>query len=154
MTIDDIVDLVRSFDGTLAFTAVPGDGSPDIAWGDTFFYYAPDGTMPEKTQPFATIVTKNYPGDERSRLDRPGTFRVNIAAGKATFIEQTGHGPRNLPDDFDAGVGDTVMPHPVYGALGWVAVVNPGTATEATIRGLLRRAYDLARSRHVRRAGR
>ena len=57
-----------------------------IAWGDTFFYYAPDGVVPSATQPFATIVTKNYPGDETSRLDRPDVFRVNMAAGREEFI--------------------------------------------------------------------
>jgi hypothetical protein len=153
MTIDDILDLVKSFDGTLAFTPTPDDDSPDIAWGDTFFYYAPDGTMPTATQPFATIVTKNYPGDERSRLDRPGAFRVNVAAGRAEFVERTGHEPANLPDDTDASRADTLIAHPVYGSLGWLSVVNPGPATEAAVRELLRLACDLARSRSERRAG-
>jgi hypothetical protein len=45
------------------------------------------------------------------------------------------------------------MAHPVYGAVGWLAVVNPGSRTEAAARELLRAAYHLARSRHERRAG-
>jgi hypothetical protein len=49
MTIDDILALVKSLDGTLAFTPTPEDGSPEVAWGDTFFYYAPDGKIPETT---------------------------------------------------------------------------------------------------------
>ncbi|WP_427135995.1 DUF6194 family protein [Pseudarthrobacter sp. S9] len=55
--------------------------------GRFVFFYAPEGTMPEATQPFATIVTRNYPGDDQSDLDRPGAFRVNIAAGNAAFVE-------------------------------------------------------------------
>ena len=46
---------------------------------------------------------------------------------------------------------DTVLPHPVYGRLGWLAVVSPGARTEAAVRDLLRTAHDLARSRDQRR---
>jgi hypothetical protein len=84
MTIDEITELLDGLDGVLTLTPGPGDGSPEISWGDLFFYYAPDGVVP-KTQPFATIVTKDYPGDEQSRLDRPDTFRLNIAAGNEAF---------------------------------------------------------------------
>lgn len=151
MTIDDILDLVKSFDGSLAFTPTPDDGTPEIAWGDSFFYVAPDGEMPQATQPFATIVTKNYPEDARSRLDRPGAFRLNVAVGKAAFLERTGLAPHNLPDEVDAGRDDTLMAHPVYGPLGWLCVVNPGSETDSDVRELLRLAYDLARARYERR---
>lgn len=107
--------------------------------------------MPTATQPFATIVTKNYPDDERSRLDRPGSFRVNVAAGKAAFVEWTGHQPAEPADDTDPSMPDTVFAHPVYGALGWLAVVNPGPATTQALQNMLRKAYELARSRDERR---
>lgn len=148
---DEIIDFVAGLDGVLTLRPGPGDGPPEIAWGDTFFYYAPDGAVPERTQPFATIVTKNYPGDETSRLDRPGAFRVNIGAGKEAFIRWTGHAPRE-PAEAGPGTDDTVIAHPVYGALGWLAVVNPGPRTETVTRDLLRTAHRLARARHERRA--
>ena len=151
MTIDEIIALVKSLDGALAVTAGQGDGSPELAWGDTFFYYAPDGIMPKATQPFATIVTKNYPEDEQSRLDRPGTFRVNIAAGRAAFVEWAGHQPGEPAADADPSVADRVIAHPVYGSLGWLAVVNPEPSTTQAAQKLLRQAYDLARSRYERR---
>ncbi|MEZ2388367.1 DUF6194 family protein [bacterium RCC_150] len=152
MTIDEIIALVQSFEGTLAFTAGPEDGSPEIAWGDTFFYYAPDGKMPKATQPFATIVTKNYPDDEQSHLDRAGAFRVNIGAGKASFVERIGREAGELPVAEAPAEDDTVIAHPVYGSQGWLAVVNPGPSTETTVRQLLREAYEHARSRYERRA--
>jgi hypothetical protein len=75
-------------------------------------------------------VTKNYPGDESSGLERPGAFRVNMAAGKEAFIAHTGRAPRVTdphvdadapgPDALDAGIA-----HPVYGSLGWLAVTTP-----------------------------
>jgi hypothetical protein len=141
MVIDEIIDYLGSLDGVLILRPGPGDGSPEIAWGDTFFYYSPTGVVP-KGQPFATIVTKNYPGDEDSQLDRPDTFRVNMAPGKDVFAEHAA--------DVDPSVTDTVIAHPVYG--GWLAVVNPGPRTDETTRELLRTAYDLARSRYERRA--
>ncbi|MEU9045235.1 MULTISPECIES: DUF6194 family protein [unclassified Kitasatospora] len=154
MTMDEIISFVDGLDGVLTMRPAPGDGSPEISWGDTFFYYAPDGVTPTTTQPFATVVTKDHPGDEASRLDRPDTFRVNISAGKEAFIRWTGHAPREpAGTEPDPSATDTVLAHPVYGTAGWLAVVNPGSRTEAAIRELLRAAYRLARSRHERRAG-
>lgn len=144
MTQEEIIDFVSGLDGVLALRPGPGDGSPEISWGDTFFYYSPDGVVPTRIQPFATVVTKDYPGDETSRLDRPDAFRVNVAAGKDAFAQWAGDAPREMADD-------TVLAHPVYGTAAWLAVVNPGARTEATTRDLLRKAHELARARHERR---
>ncbi|WP_063016344.1 DUF6194 family protein [Nocardia niwae] len=151
MTIDEIIDFVSALDGVLTLRPGPGDGSPEISWGDTFFYYAPDGVVPKATQPFATIVTKNYPGDESSRLDRPNTFRVNIAAGKEAFTHWTGHTPRESSPPADPSAVDTVLPHPLYASASWLSVINPGPRTDEPTRALLHTAHTLARSRRPRR---
>ncbi len=154
MTFDEIIEYLGARDGVLIQQPRPGDGTPEIAWGDAFFYYAPDGAVPANTQPFATLVTKNYPGDERSRLDRPGIFRVNIHAGRELFTTWTGRAPRDPePAGTDPAVTDTVIAHPVYGELGWLAVVAPGPNTAETVRELLQVAYDRARARSHRRSG-
>ncbi|MBF6440307.1 DUF6194 family protein [Nocardia cyriacigeorgica] len=152
MSIDEIIDYVAGLDGVLTLRPGPGDGSPEIAWGDLFFYYSPSGEVPATTQPFATIVTKNYPGDEKSDLDRPGAFRVNIAVSREAFTAWTGGSPREIDPDTDFAAGDTVLAHPVYAGAGWVAVVNPGPRTGETVRELLRDAYERARARYERRA--
>jgi hypothetical protein len=144
-THDDLVALVSGWPHVLAFTPAPGDGSPDISWGDTFFYYAPDGIMPQATQPFATIVTKNYPGDESSELDRDGVFRVNIHPSADAFTAWTS-GQVDVAADLDR-----IFPHPVYGSPGWLAVIVPGDATLEPTRTLLREAYELARARYNHR---
>lgn len=149
MTTEEIIEYVSAMDGVLPLRPGPGDGSPEISWGDTFFYYSPEGVVPTKIQPFATIVTKDYPGDETSRLDRPNAFRVNIAAGKDAFTQWTGHDPRDAATE--ASADDTVLAHPVYGTAAWLAVVNPGPRTGETTRELLRKAYELARARYERR---
>lgn len=135
MLIQDLIDLISGMDGVLALKPQPGDGTPEIAWGDVFFYYAPDGVVP-KTQPFATIITKDYPDDDARRLDRPDAYRLNISAGTAAETE---------PKD------DTVIAHPVYGRQGWVAIVNPGPNTEGTAKQFLDEAYQRARQRFERR---
>ncbi|WP_440107247.1 DUF6194 family protein [Streptosporangium sp. H16] len=154
MSIDEIIEFLTGLDGVVILRPARGDGSPEISWGDTFFYYAPDGEVPAATQPFATIVTKDYPGDELSRLNRPGVFRLNVSAGKDAFTGWTGRQPRDAAtNEADPSETDSVMAHPVYGTLGWLAVVNPGPRTETAVRELLRTAHDLARSRYRRRAG-
>ncbi|WP_063008170.1 DUF6194 family protein [Nocardia kruczakiae] len=151
MEINEIIEFVEKLGGVLTLTPRPGDGTPDISWGDTFFYYAPDGVVP-RTQPFATIVTKNYPDDESSCLDRPNTFRLNIFAGTEAFTELTGHTPRDhAAYPADPSISDTLFPHPVYGAQGWLAVVNPGLQTATTVTDLLQRAHHIARTRYERR---
>jgi len=91
---DEIISFVDGLDGVLTQRAHSGDGSPEIAWGDTFFYYAPDGVVSRTTQPFATIVTKNYPGDESSRLDRPEVFRGGNV--NAPCVRQPDPGQQNF----------------------------------------------------------
>jgi hypothetical protein len=156
MTQADIVALVSSWPNVFAFTPAPDGGSPEIAWGDTFFYYSPDGTVPEATQPFATIVTKDYPGDESSRLDRDGVFRLNIHPGRESFARYSSPDPNPTSDGSqgqvdDAAALDRIFEHPVYGSLGWLAVLNPGPQTLAATRELLREAYELDRARYDRR---
>ncbi|MFI1522950.1 DUF6194 family protein [Kitasatospora cineracea] len=166
MTMDEIIDFTAGLDGVLTLRPAPGDGTPEISWGDAFFYYAPDGTLPKTGQPFATVVTKDYPGDTTSRLDRPGAYRVNIAAGKEELAHRTGHTPAPGADDTAGAAGaagadgaddsddsdDTVIAHPVYAAAGWLAVVNPAGRTAEDVRQLLRAAHRLARARYERRA--
>ncbi|MGI5171021.1 DUF6194 family protein [Spirillospora sp. CA-253888] len=153
MTMEEIISFVEGMEGVLSLRPAPGDGTPELSWGDAFFYYSPDGVVPTTVQPFATIVTKNYPDDEASRLDRPGAFRVNVSAGREEFVRWTGHAPRDpAAAAADPSAADTVIAHPVYGTAGWLAVVNPGPSTEATVRDLLSTAYRLARSRYERRA--
>jgi Family of unknown function (DUF6194) len=151
MNIDEIIEYIDALGGVLALKPQPGDGSPEISWGDVFFYYAPDGVVP-KSQPFATIVTKDYPDDKTSRLNRPDAFRLNVSTTPAEFLQRIGHEPQEpAPHDTDPSAEDVFIPHPVYGSLGWLSVVNPGPRTTAPAQDLLRMAHGLARNRYQRR---
>lgn len=147
---EQVLAAVRSFDGVLVLTPGEGDGSPPIAWGDSFFYYAPDGQVPRNEQPYGTIVTKDYPGDTGSGLDAEGRWRVNIHVGRRRFEELIGVPPRELAPGRDFAAADVVLPHPVYGHLGWVSVVNPAERTMPIVLGLLRDAHERATVRWAR----
>ncbi len=151
MSMEQIIAAVRGFDGALVVIPEPGRDFPEIAWGDAFFYWAPDGRMPQHVQPYGTIITKDYPDDSASDLDPAGRFRVNIHVDRATFRRLTGEDPRSLTLPRDLAAADVVNPHPVYGALGWIAVVNPGEKTMPAVLQLLRDAHDAARARFERR---
>ena len=145
MDMNEIVTTVAVWDGVLTLRPGPGDGSPEVSWGDVFLYVAPDGKLPSG-QPFATIVTKDYPGEPSAGLDRPGAFRANIDAGRSR-----GAAAPDADQAVDASASDQLMPHPVYGELGWVAVVNPGDRTREQVMALLRAAHQAAWARWRRR---
>ena len=148
MTVDEVRAYVEGLGGVLTLAPAPGDGTPEIAWGDLFFYVAPDGVVPSG-QPFATVVTKDYPGEPSSGLDRPGAFRVNVGASSSEYEAASvgavvGVGPTTV---------DVVQPHPTYAAQGWLCVVDPGPGSSEALRTLLASAHARACARRERRSG-
>lgn len=142
----EIIDFIsKNFEGVDLTTASKENGAPESAWGDSFFFYDPDGSADrDKRFPFATLVVKDYAGfDEESNLNRPGIFRLNIGVGRETFRSLFAEDAKH---DFTAL--DTLMPHPVYGAMNWVSVLNPTNETfESKVKPLLQEAYDRAAGR-------
>lgn len=66
MRIDEIIEFLDDLEEVLTLRPAPGDGSPEISWGDTFFYYTPDGEVPKASPP---------PGP----LALPAACRIEIA---------------------------------------------------------------------------
>ncbi|MBZ2194929.1 DUF6194 family protein [Occultella gossypii] len=151
MNMEQIIDAVHALPGSLVLAPGPGSEFPEVAWGDSFFYYAPDGRVPTNTQPYATIVTKDYPDDSASHLDQAGRWRLNVHVGRSRFTELTGETPGDLTRDRDFSAPDVVLPHPVYSSLGWIAIVNPADATGALALDLVRAAHEAAAARRRRR---
>jgi hypothetical protein len=153
MTEDEVIGFVRALPGAAAETASAEGGAPEVAWGDTFFYADPEGELaPDRRFPFATLVIKDYPGfDTASKLDRPGTFRLNIAVGRRAFEDLFGYPPSDYAAhraDYDFAAEDRLIPHPVYAVQGWASIVNPGPDTDARARELLVAAHERAARRH------
>jgi len=154
---EDIIQFVSSLAGVVAVTASESNGAPEAAWGDSFFFYDPDGDPADRRLPFATTVVKDYQGfDTASNLDRPGVFRLNIAVGRESFQELVGYGPaehENHRARFDYTTPDQLLPHPVYAVQAWVSILNPAEATSDRARSLLMDAHARAAERHGRRGG-
>lgn len=155
--------ITDTFDGLDVVVASRAAGSPEVAWGDIFFFYDPGRDLPpDRRFPFATIVTKDYADfDCASNLNRPSVFRLNVGVSKETYRSLFGAqtslsgagGDVNGGYDFTAL--DQLLPHPVYGRMHWVCVLNPSAATfQAVVRPLLAEAYDLAVSKDAKRVTR
>lgn len=156
LTHDDIITFVTRLPGVVSVTASEATGAPQVAWGDSFFFYDPDGDIPaNRRMPFATIVTKDYDGfDTASNLNRPGVFRLNISVGRATFEDLVGYSPRDHPAEserHDYTAFDQVIPHPAYAAQAWIAILNPDESTADLARSLLTQAHAQAVTRRQRR---
>jgi hypothetical protein len=134
--------------------------------GNSFFFYNPDSSVPPDHKfPFVTLVTNDF-YDQFSNLDRPSVYRLNIGIGKETFRSLFGKpSPPSDGDraengsedatDYDFTALDQLIPHPVYGRMYWVCVLNPGEETfETTVRPLLAEAHDIAAGKYHRNAAR
>ncbi len=125
-----------------------------VASGDTFFFYNPVSELPpDHMFPFVTLVTSDI-NDPFSDLNRPSVFRLNIGVSKQTYRSLFGAGGGD-DSAYDFTALDQLMPHPVYGRMYWVCVLNPSDATfQEVVRPLLVEAYDMAVGRFARRAAR
>ena len=108
------------------------------AW---FFSLDPERHFPN----YATIVTTDE-HDDASDLDRPGVFRLNIGVDRATFERFVD--PAEPPDHTAI---DVILPHPVYAAQRYLAILNPSEATwRDTLIPLLAIAHDRLAAQRVR----
>lgn len=125
---------------------------PVSAWGEIAFFYNPGRALPRGVY-FATLKARDGDNDRASRLDRAGVFRLNIGVGPATYRSLFGPPPARpaaggvVATGHDFAALDTLMPHPVYAWMAWVAVLNPGPATFAALQPLLDEAYALAKAK-------
>ncbi|MHB8629301.1 MAG: DUF6194 family protein [Aggregatilineales bacterium] len=133
-----------------------------VASGDSFFFYNPDSSLPPDHKfPFVTIVTSDI-NDQFSNLNRPSVFRLNIGIGKQTFrslfgLPELPSGSNDTAESsdnhnsYDFTTLDQLMPHPVYGRMYWVCIINPGDETfETKVQPLLAEAYEMAVSKYNR----
>jgi hypothetical protein len=114
-----------------------------VADGNSFFFYNPDRALPPDHKfPFVTIVT-NDAYDQASALSRPSVFRLNLGLSRETYGSLFGRGIA-VEQEHDFTALDRLMPHPVYGSMNWICVLNPSAATFETVRPLLAEAYGRA----------
>ncbi|GAA0476053.1 DUF6194 family protein [Parasphingorhabdus litoris] len=119
------------------------------AWGETAFFHNPGDRLPRGTY-FATIKEKDGENDQGSHLDREGVWRLNIGTPVKAFEELFGPRPprpakgKTVEGPWDFTELDRLIPHPSYGWIGWIAVLNPSIGTWARCKPLIAHARDKA----------
>ncbi|ABD53794.1 DUF6194 family protein [Jannaschia sp. CCS1] len=123
---------------------------PKDAWGETSYFYNP-GRIFERGTYFATVKQKDGDNDKASHLDRDGIWRLNIGVTKGTYFERFGPPPPRpgkggiVDGDWNYTALDTLTPHPVYGWMSWVAVLNPSKTTWQQCIALIEDAHGRAK---------
>jgi hypothetical protein len=113
-----------------------------VASDNYFFLYDPEHKFP-----FATLMT-NDDNDSASNLNRPSIFRLNIGIRKETFDSMA------FSADVDFTVLDQLLPHPVYGKMFWVCVLNPSDNTFPKVKQLLAEAYEISVQKYAKKKNR
>lgn len=122
---------------------------PVAAWGETAYFYNP-GSRLKRGAYLATIKDKDGANDKGSKLDREGVWRLNMGIDPETFEGIFGRRPARpaksaiIEGSWDFTELDALMPHPVYGWMGWVAVLNPRQPTWERCKQLLTNAHSRA----------
>jgi hypothetical protein len=126
-----IIDYLMATYPATDLVSIPG------AW---FFSLDPDKHFPN----YATIVT-NDEHDQASDLERPGVFRLNLGVDRETF---EGFGFGSEPDYTAL---DVILPHPVYAAQRYIAILNPSWSTwNETVVPLIGIAHDRLAAQRAR----
>jgi hypothetical protein len=121
------------------------------ASGNSFFFFDPENKIP-----FITIVTNNE-YDDVSDLDRESVYRLNVGISKQSYqklfrTERPDGTEIAHVEGHDFTALDTLMPHPAYGRMYWVCVLNPSETTFEAIKPLLKEAYEIAVKKYERLA--
>lgn len=125
---------------------------PKSSWGETSLFYNPRKVLPNGVY-FCTIKEKNGDNDKSSNLDRPGVFRLSVGLTKGSYQKIFGEKPKrpakgciiNTGHDFSAD--NELMPHPIYGWMSWVQILNPSESKFTEILPLLTEAHASAVSK-------
>ena len=125
-------------------------------WGERGLFYNPKGKLPKGIY-ILTFKEKDGPNDKASNVDRPGVYRLNLGISKQTYQTLFGEIPKrplagrivNTGHDFDKL--DEIMPHPVYGWMSWIGVLNPSKTTFSKLKPLIDEGVELAKIKYAKK---
>jgi len=129
---------------------------PIDAWGEVAYFYNP-GKLLKRGTYFATIKEKDGENDKASNLDRDGVWRLNMGVSKQTFLETFNQMPArpakgcSIEGSWDFTKKNKITPHPVYGWMSWMAVLNPSAETFEECKLLLIDAHKRAQAMFIKR---
>jgi len=122
---------------------------PKTSWGETSLFYNPDFLLPNGVY-FCTVKEKNGDNDQASDLDREGIFRISFGISNESFVRLFGAKPKRpskggiVDTNHNFGKLDELMPHPIYGWMSWVQILNPSYSTFESIFPLIEEAHSRA----------
>jgi len=126
------------------------DVYPLDTWGEKSFFINPNKKLKRGTY-FATIKEKDGDNDKSSNLDRDGVYRLNIGVSKELYLSMFNLIPKRpskgqmIEGDYNFQELNAILPHPVYGWMSWVCILNPSKETfNNTVTDLLHNAYAKA----------
>ncbi len=125
-------------------------------WGETGLFYNPELKL-KKGIYLLTIKEKDGENDSSSNLNRENHFRLNIGISKPTFIKMFGRIPARpsaggiINMDYDFSAVDKIIPHPVYGWMSWICVINPSSETFKTLIPLIDEGFKLAMEKYSKK---
>ena len=126
------------------------------AWGETTVFYNP-GNKLKRGAYFATVKEKDGANDRASALDRDGVFRLNIGVERPFFERRFGKPPArpskggHVQGNWDFTVLDALTPHPIYGWMSWVSILNPSKESFTACLPLLESAHNKAQATFEKR---
>ncbi len=147
MSIDEIIQYVQ---------ATYDDAMVSHNWGERGLFYNPGSALPKGVY-ILTFKEKDGPNDYASKIDRGGIYRVNLGISKSSFLKLFGRIPTRpaageiVDTGHDFQQLDQVTPHPVYGWMGWVAVLNPSIPTFEKLKPLIDEGVMLSHAKFEKR---
>lgn len=126
------------------------------AWGETSLFYNPDGLLKRGTY-FCTLKNKDGANDKASNLDRADVFRMNFGISKKIFTSIFHTIPKRpvkggvIEGDYDFQAFDILTPHPVYGWMAWVSILNPSKDSLKNLKILIDESYELCTKKYKKK---
>lgn len=119
------------------------------SWGEKSFFLNPKQQLKRGTY-FATLKEKDGDNDKASHLNREGVFRLNIGISKERYLSLFQILPKRpakgcfIDGNYNFQKTDIILPHPVYGWMGWICILNPSVQTFEICKDFLNDAYNKA----------
>jgi Family of unknown function (DUF6194) len=146
-SVEEIASEILAMDSGIVFSS---------NWGERALFYNPNWAL-KKGIYVATFKERDGANDRSSFLDKGRRFRFNVGLTKASYITFFGPPPKR-PDagqtvdtGHDFTLCDTILPHPIYAWMSWIAVINPTRATMAVLEPLLLESIQLAHVKFAKR---
>lgn len=126
-------------------------------WEEKGLFYNP-GNKLAKGIYILTFKEKDGPNDNASNVNRDGIYRLNLGISKDSFIALFGEIPKRPSAGKTINTGhnfqklDTIMHHPVYGWMSWIAIHNSGKQTFEILKPLINESVKMAKIKFSKKA--